>query len=152
VRLGDGLAGLALTGVIGCLVSPVTWVHHLVWLLPAMLLLAARGLQATGRRRAGLLIMLGGLYLLLSSRLVWAFTDHFTGWGVLGGNAYVYASVLLLVALPIESAEQPGIPDHGQLDDAAVRALDGVSGPGAVGEKTGVVVEEPGGLVRFEHP
>ena len=30
---GDEVAGFVLTGITGCLVSPFTWVHHLVWLL-----------------------------------------------------------------------------------------------------------------------
>ncbi|GAA3744301.1 hypothetical protein GCM10022225_29930 [Plantactinospora mayteni] len=37
---GNDRAGFALTGVAGCLVSPVTWVHHLVWLVPALVVLA----------------------------------------------------------------------------------------------------------------
>ncbi|GIG92650.1 hypothetical protein Pen02_75860 [Plantactinospora endophytica] len=40
VRCGDDRAGFALTGVAACLVSPVTWVHHLVWLVPALVVLA----------------------------------------------------------------------------------------------------------------
>jgi alpha-1,2-mannosyltransferase len=104
VRLGDDRAGLALTGIMGCLVSPVTWVHHLVWLLPAMLLLTARGLLAGGSRRIRLLIFAGALYALLSSKLVWQFADSFTGWGLLFSNAYVLASVALLALLPLSPA------------------------------------------------
>ncbi|WP_432988282.1 glycosyltransferase 87 family protein [Dactylosporangium sp. CA-233914] len=37
VRHAGDWAGLALTGVTMCLVSPFTWVHHLVWALPALL-------------------------------------------------------------------------------------------------------------------
>ncbi|GAA5181756.1 hypothetical protein GCM10023322_17170 [Rugosimonospora acidiphila] len=107
LRLGDELAGLALTGVLGCLVSPVTWVHHLVWLLPAMLLLTARGLTATGRRRTRLLLLDLGLYVLLSSKLVWRFDNHFTGWGAILSDSYVIASVVLLVCLPLSAAGRP---------------------------------------------
>jgi hypothetical protein len=32
VRRADRVTGFALTGVVACLISPVTWVHHLVWL------------------------------------------------------------------------------------------------------------------------
>ncbi|HWB38523.1 MAG TPA: glycosyltransferase 87 family protein, partial [Rugosimonospora sp.] len=45
-RRGDDVGAYALTGVVGCLVSPVTWVHHLVWLLPALLLLVDRAFLA----------------------------------------------------------------------------------------------------------
>lgn len=42
VKAGDELAGLTLAGLVGLLVSPVTWVHHAVWIFPAMLILAVR--------------------------------------------------------------------------------------------------------------
>lgn len=91
---GDEAAGLALTGVVSCLISPVTWVHHLVWLVPALLLLYDRG-------RAWLA---GGLYVLLCTRLVWAFDRRFGGLGgFLGSNAYVWASLALLFAVPLAS-------------------------------------------------
>lgn len=34
---GDQLAVLALAGMVGLLVSPVSWIHHCVWVLPALL-------------------------------------------------------------------------------------------------------------------
>lgn len=34
---GDHLAVLALAGLVGLLVSPVSWIHHCVWVLPALL-------------------------------------------------------------------------------------------------------------------
>ena len=39
---GDELAGLTLAGLVGVLVSPVSWVHHIVWVFPAMVILAMR--------------------------------------------------------------------------------------------------------------
>ena len=45
----DVFGGLALTGVLGCLISPVTWVHHCVWLLPGAGPLRRRGPPDTGR-------------------------------------------------------------------------------------------------------
>ncbi|MGY1671147.1 glycosyltransferase 87 family protein [Geodermatophilus sp. SYSU D00710] len=38
-RAGDDLAGVALTGLAACLVSPVSWSHHFVWLVPALVVL-----------------------------------------------------------------------------------------------------------------
>ena len=45
-RVGDDLGGLALTGILGCLISPVTWVHHCVWLLPAIVRCIDAGLSS----------------------------------------------------------------------------------------------------------
>lgn len=123
VRLGDHLGGLALTGVLGCLVSPVTWVHHLVWLLPALVLLVTRALRAPTRRRPSGRLALGvGLYVLLSSKLVWSYAFHFQGWGLLYSNAYVWASVLLLVALPLGTAR---VADAARPDRAGAGELAG---------------------------
>ncbi len=154
-RTGDDLAGIALTGIVGCLVSPVTWVHHMVWTLPALLLLFDRGLAAGGRLRRARLGLCGALFALLSSRLIWGFADHFTGIGVLMSNAYVLATVMLLVALPIAvpaSRQVPGVADLGQVNDRPVGAADGVLGGGSVEGEAGPLVEPTSLVVRGEHP
>jgi alpha-1,2-mannosyltransferase len=161
-RVGDHGAGVALTAVIGCLVSPVTWVHHLVWLLPALFLLFDRGLAARGRRRVLLVALLIGLYALLCSRLVWAFGGHYFGLGNLGSNAYVFASLALLAFLPIApaptseqgagSGEAAGVAHLGKLDDPAVRPADRVVGGGAVGREAGALVEPARLPVGHQHP
>jgi alpha-1,2-mannosyltransferase len=113
---GDEKAGFALTGVVTCLISPITWVHHLVWVLPALLVLLDRALAVTDRRldeaeragvrqRAWLWGLLGVSYFVLGSRVVWAFDDTWTNplvWFV--SNAYVWVSLALLIALPIALA------------------------------------------------
>jgi alpha-1,2-mannosyltransferase len=104
VGRGAEATGLALTGVVGCLVSPVTWVHHLVWLLPALILLVDNGLAAPpgGRRRRRLLGFAGFAYALLISRFVWIWEKHPHGpIAFVGGNAYVWVSLALLLTLPV---------------------------------------------------
>ena len=74
---GDMLAAVTLTGLLGALISPVTWTHHIVWVIPAAVALAARlvrALQAAAlapsrsmgdvRARAGALAPTLGLVLL----------------------------------------------------------------------------------------
>lgn len=152
-RAGDDVAAMALTGVLGCLVSPVTWVHHLVWALPALVLLVSRALQApTGRRPSGRLALGVGLYVLLSSKLVWNFSSHFGGWGLLGANAYVWASVVLLVALPLRRAGTPDVPEFGDLDHATARTPDRVARASAVGGEPGAGVEPARTVVAFQDP
>lgn len=103
IAAGDEVAGLALTGIIGCLVSPITWIHHLVWVLPAVILLFDHALDRSQDRkiRRNMMIFALLVYGILCSRLVWPFNMHFTGWGVLGSNAYVIIEVILLFTLPI---------------------------------------------------
>jgi alpha-1,2-mannosyltransferase len=50
-RAATELAGLTLTGVAGSLVSPVTWVHHLFWFVPALVVLVDAALRAHGGQR-----------------------------------------------------------------------------------------------------
>jgi hypothetical protein len=85
---------------------------------------------------------------------VWNFAFHFTGWGLLGGNAYLIASLALLVALPLgfdraawwTGASQrlragfgPGQPERAaDLDEfggLAAGPVDGAGGPPPVREK-----------------
>jgi len=118
---GDEMTGFALTGIVGCLVSPVTWVHHLVWVGPAVILLLDNALAAADRRRRRRLLGFTIFaYVLLCSRLVWSFHERFynpVGWFL--SNAYVWISIALLVALPIR--QRPATPDT---DEPAVDRAD----------------------------
>ncbi|MEU6666879.1 glycosyltransferase family 87 protein [Streptomyces sp. NPDC046727] len=92
---GDWTAAFALTGAAACLVSPITWVHHLVWLLPSFAVLV----------RAGHLRVAGALYAVLCTSVVWLWFDDASGLdGFLGSNVYTWISLGLLLGLP---ASQP---------------------------------------------
>ncbi len=157
---GDEKGGVALTGVLACLVSPVTWVHHLVWLLPALLLLAERGYPARAPMRATRLVAAIGLYVLLSSRLVWDYAFHFGGWGLLGSNAYVLASLVLLAGTPLSRGEAAaagsgpprGITDLGEVDGVAAGRAQGVHAGGAVRRESETFVEPARPRVVGKHP
>ncbi|MEW2329909.1 glycosyltransferase family 87 protein [Micromonospora chersina] len=110
VAAGDEATGLALTGATMCLVSPVTWVHHLVWLLPGLILLVDNGMAAPARSRRRRLLLAAALvgYAFLTSRIVWAWEKDFTGVdGFLGSNTYVWISLALLLALPVRRGATP---------------------------------------------
>jgi len=95
VRRADLLTGFAMTGLVACLVSPITWVHHLVWLAPGLILLA----QKESTRRLAITC-----YVLLVSCLVWLWSlDHTGPLGFLGANAYVFVSLVMFVALAFPS-------------------------------------------------
>jgi alpha-1,2-mannosyltransferase len=100
-RAGDDVAGVALTGVLGCLLSPVTWVHHLVWLIPALVLLVDRGLAASGRARWRLLVAAAAAYCVLCSRIVWHVGHDPSGVALLGADASRLVALGLLVYLPV---------------------------------------------------
>jgi alpha-1,2-mannosyltransferase len=113
----DHAAGFAITGVTGCLISPVTWVHHLVWLMPALFLLldATLAIAPPGRRRWRL-AALSAVYIVLSSSIVWLWWAGAHGWvAAVGSNTYVWVSLGLLLAVP--AAARPSSP----VDDTAQR-------------------------------
>ncbi|GAA3744334.1 hypothetical protein GCM10022379_12050 [Micromonospora maritima] len=112
-RAGDALTGLTLTGLVGGLVSPITWTHHLYWFIPAVVVLvdaaldADRATPAGNRRRRGLLALAVGTGVVIVYGVV-----TFQDWGAgpartddpvdfVARNAYVLLSLLLLVVLPI---------------------------------------------------
>jgi alpha-1,2-mannosyltransferase len=114
----DPIAAFALTAVVACLISPITWVYSLVWLIPAVAVLVDR-VTAPGvpaRRRVAMLTALLGVYGLLCSHLVWR--PHHGPVGFLTANLYVLVSLALLAGLPLRQPErtpapvpaQPGVP------------------------------------------
>jgi alpha-1,2-mannosyltransferase len=125
-RMGDHLGGLALTGILGCLLSPVTWVHHWVWLLPAVVRCVDAGLSAERDRRP---LWLGAAaYLVLSSHLTWAWErGPQPPLAVLGSNLYVWFGLALLIWMPLGAPTgRPRIraprriPDQSPVASAAV--------------------------------
>lgn len=103
---GDELGGLALTGILGCLVSPVTWVHHCVWLLPAVFRCIDAGLSSRTDKKP--LYLGGAAYLLMTSRLLWLWeTRPRPPLELLGGNLYFWFSLALLAWTPIVPGGEP---------------------------------------------
>ncbi len=155
--VGDDLGGFALTGVAGCLLSPFTWIHHLVWLLPALLLTVDRALlPGVPRRRQRLLLGFAvALYVLLCSRLVWNFAFHFAGWGLLGANAYVYASLALLFLMPLAAGSAGRVQHVADLVEqggAAIRPGDRIRAALTVEDEAVPLVETAGPVVGVQHP
>ena len=81
-RRQDWLGATAVTGTTGLLVSPISWAHHWVWILPVLVLLV----------RAGHRIAAAAGYLLFALAPFW-FTPHSAG-----PNEYGFHWLLTLVA------------------------------------------------------
>lgn len=108
-RAGDDVAGLTLIGLVAALVSPITWTHHVYWLIPAIVVLVDDGLPdpTTGRRRrSSRLVTAAVVYACIAYGVV-----SYYDWGVAPArtdspvefvlrNVYVLLAVWLLVALP----------------------------------------------------
>jgi alpha-1,2-mannosyltransferase len=112
VLAGDGLAALALTGLLGGLVSPISWTHHLLWVVPAVAVLVRAG--AADRRW---LRGAAGVIALFASSL----PDHVrTRLGehlahgplvVVAESSYALACLVLLLVLPLQRQAAVAEPD-----------------------------------------
>jgi alpha-1,2-mannosyltransferase len=111
-RAGDDLAGVTLTGLAACLVSPVTWSHHLVWLVPALVVLVdvaagAPTAPGTPRRPRVLTGALAGVTaLVLASSSIW-FAEARPGAhhdlgvaGILVEDLYLLVTLAVVALLP----------------------------------------------------
>ncbi|MFF7762322.1 glycosyltransferase 87 family protein [Streptomyces griseorubiginosus] len=113
----DWTAAFALTGLTACLVSPITWVHHLVWLLPSFAVLVRAGHPRTA----------GALYAVLCTSVVWLWFDDASGVdGFLGSNTYAWITLGLLLWLPVGQprAARPNLA-------LSARAIDPAPSPAA---------------------
>jgi alpha-1,2-mannosyltransferase len=142
-RRGDEIVGITLTGLTGNLISPISWTHHLYWVVPAVLVLVdvATGTPLHPASRAALRLppeaamraaaVLGAVVaatFLVS--LPWFWKDyaashvHAHGFlGVLGENSYVPLLVLLVLFLPVRSLAARR-PDPGPRPEMATVGAD----------------------------
>nr|WP_281371763.1 glycosyltransferase family 87 protein [Petropleomorpha daqingensis] len=110
-RRGDDLAGATVTGSTACLISPVSWVHHLYWVVPAVVVLVdvAAGTPVVGSwgrrqplaRRAAAAAAAFVVAAAFGCSLIWFFVRAPTSPGTaLGENAYVLLVLALVLLLP----------------------------------------------------
>ena len=134
-RRHDWLGATAVTGTTGLLVSPISWAHHWVWVLPALVLLV----------RSGHRIAAAAGYLLFAVAPFW-FTPHAAGpreygfhWLLtLVANCFLIAGLAFLAYMAYTALTQPGGAQRppGPLEDlgAPGQGEDAVAGqhrPGA---------------------
>ncbi|MGC9671020.1 glycosyltransferase 87 family protein [Planosporangium sp. 12N6] len=109
---GDEVAGLTLTGLVSCVVSPVTWSHHLLWFAPALVALVDTALDR-GRprhRRWSLAAMTLVVYVTTTFAVIswydWHVVERSADRGVAGlliDNWYLLLMLVLLVTLPVRA-------------------------------------------------
>jgi alpha-1,2-mannosyltransferase len=119
-QCGDDLVAVTLTGLTACLVSPISWTHHLVWVVPAVVVLVdvAAGTPLHGTapwwlriRPRAVAVGAGagalGVAVPFVLSVVWHFghgpgNHHSQGpIGILGESAYGVVILALVALLPV---------------------------------------------------
>jgi alpha-1,2-mannosyltransferase len=98
-RRGQELLGVSLTALVGILVSPVSWIHHLVWIVPVLAMLLDDG---TNRRRVAITVSLSILFALHLPYLGEGLPQGWTCAWLAGPlkDSYGLACLALLFSLP----------------------------------------------------
>ncbi|MGI5164203.1 glycosyltransferase 87 family protein [Spirillospora sp. CA-253888] len=104
-RRGDWLAVVAVGGVTGLVVSPISWAHHWVWVMPVLVLLVRDGRQ----------VVAAGTYALFVLAPMW-WTPHdggpreygFHGLTTLVANCYLVAGLTFLAYMAVRSGRPAG--------------------------------------------
>jgi alpha-1,2-mannosyltransferase len=97
-RRSSPMLGLLICAATSLVVSPITWVHHMVWVIPAILWLAL----ADDRPRLGVPLAIGTAVLFWIAPVWWVpYVDtsdlHLSAWQLLAGNSFFFALLAFLV-------------------------------------------------------
>lgn len=106
-RRSSSLLGLLVCATTGLIISPITWVHHLVWIVPVIIwLILGSDRPRTGRLIAGFVTVL-----FVSAPIWWVPTSwmasnnppafHENHWQLVAGNSFFFALVAFLVGVTI---------------------------------------------------
>jgi len=117
-RRSSPMLGLLVCAATGLVVSPITWVHHMVWVVPAILWLAL----AADRPRHGMALAIGTAVVFWSAPIWWVpFRNtsdlHLKGWQLVVGDAFFFSVLVFLIGAAVLVLHRPSrrVPDENQL-------------------------------------
>jgi alpha-1,2-mannosyltransferase len=106
-RYSSPILGLLVCATTGLVISPITWVHHLVWVVPAIIWMAV----AADRPRRGRLLAGATALLFVIAPIWWVPTSwrvtsdprelHQNLWQLVAGNSFFFAMVIFLVGVAV---------------------------------------------------
>jgi len=108
------MLGLLICAATGLLISPISWVHHMVWVIPAILWLGL----AEDRPRFGVPLAIGTAVLFWIAPIWWVpyvgTSDlHLSAWQLVAGNSFFFALVLFLLGAAVLVARRRSIRQGG---------------------------------------
>ena len=127
-RRSSVVLGLLVCATTGLIISPITWVHHMVWVVPVIIWLAV----GADRPRRGPLLAAFTVVLFVAAPIWWVPTSwkvtknppelHQNYWQLLVGNSFLFAMLAFLAGVAImlvrrsaESRLEDGVGVGGQL-------------------------------------
>ncbi len=120
-RRSSGVLGLLVCATTGLIVSPITWVHHMVWVVPAIIWLAA----GADRPRRGPLLAGFTAVLFVAAPIWWVPTSwkvtthapelHQNYWQLFVGNSFLFAMLAFLAGVAVMLARRRGVESQGLL-------------------------------------
>jgi alpha-1,2-mannosyltransferase len=104
----SAFAGVIVCAMTGLLISPVTWTHQMVWVVPAIIWLAA----APRRPRWGRAMAVATTVLFWAAPIWWVPNGNFrplheNGWQLLAGNSFFAWMILFLAATAASALSRP---------------------------------------------
>jgi alpha-1,2-mannosyltransferase len=101
-RRSSPMLGVLVCATTCLIVSPVTWAHHMVWVVPAILWLAL----AADRPRYGRAMAAGAAILFWSAPIWWvphakSWELHLDPWQLVAGNSFFLATVLFMAGATV---------------------------------------------------
>ena len=144
---GDTLLAITITGLMGLLISPVSWIHHAVWIVPAVIVLVSRLARTIPRHRfrpaagttrlhpddrqalrrwisSAVLLGIGLVVFVVNTRNMFNLPDtHYAGLSIasaLAGSVQMLWMLAAVALLPIQLGSGPlATPDWDRLPSAA---------------------------------
>jgi alpha-1,2-mannosyltransferase len=126
------MLGLLVCATTGLVISPITWVHHLVWVVPAIIWMAV----AADRPRHGRALAAVTALLFLIAPIWWVPTSwrvtndapelHQNHWQLVAGDSFFFAMLIFLAGVAVMLYRRRQSPGTGAAEDlAAVGCLSG---------------------------
>jgi hypothetical protein len=132
-RRSSVVLGLLVCATTGLIISPITWVHHIVWVVPVIIWLAA----GADRPRHGPLLAGCTAVLFIAAPIWWVPTSwkvtnhapelHQNFWQLLVGNSFLFAMLAFLVGVACMLVRRSGVVFRWRLENGG--GVDGGHGP-----------------------
>jgi alpha-1,2-mannosyltransferase len=128
-RRSSPMLGVLICATTGLVISPITWVHHMVWVVPAIIWLAV----GADRPRRGRILAGIAAVLFIAAPIWWVPTSwmvtkdppelHQNHWQVLAGNSFLFAMLAFLAGTGFMLLGRNNVSSRDAFSQASVDAL-----------------------------